>query len=657
MMTRSRSRVALCTLLVASAVSASARADDETEAATVRSRTAPPSQSVIGHAELERTGGTTLADALRPQADVDLLGGGTAGSIGRLSLRGAAPEETLLVVDGLRMSSRSSAATVGGLDPNLIPSALLDRVVIQRGPASALWGANAVAGVIEITTREPVAPYTLSGTLQYGAYLSGAEEDDPATAAPPIDDDDDDFEGGVQPYFGLRGQLLGAMRVQDRYAMVALTANTTRGWAPNTQTRLLDGTVKVGRAWGAGGSLYTWLRLFDSYTGAPSWGSLIAADAFDVDDRQARQGMQLAALARHTVGDRMTLEATASVSLARTTLYNPDADATSGTTLVESQQSGSEAQGRIAWTRESTGPLSALTAGVDFGRETLAAEGYGLPSATRVGVFARGQLRFGAVGVDLAARVDGDSMIGWVVSPRAAVRIGAADSVARAELSFGRGYRPPTFAERTWPTFRYSAASGGAIGERGNASVAPETAWGVDASVALGGGARRWQASLRAFGLQTDDMIRWAIDGDGYWTPSNTDVARSAGASLDATVRLTQRLSLVGSAFWQTTRDANGDELTGRLRSKATGRVIWYSREGLRAWAEALWFDRSGVDARGEPWQGVFVNARVGWQFPSGLGVFALGENLLDTRFESARGLPTPGRVAWLGLSIDVDED
>ncbi len=272
----------------------------------MRSRTAPPSQSVIGHAELERTGGTTLADALRPQADVDLLGGGTAGSIGRLSLRGAAPEETLLVIDGLRMSSRSSAATVAGLDPNLIPSALLDRVVIQRGPASALWGANAVAGVIEITTREPVAPYTLSGTLQYGAYLSGAD-DDAVTAAPPIDDDDDDFASGVQPYFGLRGQLLGAMRVQERYAMVALTANTTRGWAPNTQTRLLDGTVKVGRTWGAGGSLYTWLRLYDAYTGAPSWGSLIAADAFDVDDRQTRQGMQLAALARRSVGDRMTL--------------------------------------------------------------------------------------------------------------------------------------------------------------------------------------------------------------------------------------------------------------------------------------------------------------------------------------------------------------
>ncbi len=649
-------RAALVTLLSVGAMSSRALADDESEEATVRARTAPPSRTDVGHAELERTGGTTLADALRPQADVDLLGGGTAGSIGRLSLRGAAPEETLLIIDGLRMSARSSAATVAGLDPNLIPSALIDRVVIQRGPASALWGANAVAGVIELTTREPVSPYTLTGTLQYSAYLSGDDDDDPG-ATPPVVDDDGDFASGVQAYFGLRGQLLGAVRSHDRYAVASLTANTSRGWAPNTQTRLLDGTAKLGRAWGAGGALYTWLRLYDSYTGAPSWGSLLAADAFDADDRQARQGMQLAALARHAVGDRMTLEATASVALSRSTLYNPDADTTAGTTRVESQQSGSEMQGRIAFTRESNGPLAAVTAGVDFGRESLTAEGFGTPSATRIGAFARGQFRVRSVGIDIALRLDGDSVIGWVVSPRAALRFGAAESVARAEVSFGRGYRPPTFAERVWPVFRYATTSGSAIGERGNASVAPESAWGVDASVVLGGGERRWQATARAFGMQTSNLIRWAIDAEGYWTPTNAALTRSVGASIDATVRLTRRLSLVGSGFWQTTVDENGEEITGRLRSKATGRLVWYSREGLRAWAEALWFDRSGVDARGEAWRGVFVNARVGWQFHSGLGVFVLGENLLDTRFESARGLPTPGRVAWLGLSLDVDED
>ncbi len=634
-----------------------ARADDETEEATVRARSATPSTTVIGHAELERTGGTTLADALRPQPDIDLLGGGAAGTAGRLSLRGAAPEETLVILDGLRMSPRSSAATVAGVDPNLLPSALLDRVTLHRGPSSAWGGANAVAGVIELTTREPVAPRTLAGTLQYGMYLAG-EGDDDAPAPSPAVDDDDDLAEGVQPWFGLRGQLLGAVREGDRYALATLTANTTRAWAPGTQARLVDGTVKVGRSWGARGTGYVWLRLYDSYTGAPAWGSLLAADTFDADDRQARQGMQVAGVLRRSLGGRMTLEAAASVALARATLFNPDGDTSAGNSLAESRQSGSEIQGRLAWTREANGPLGAVQVGVDFGHETLDAQGFGRAGASRVGIFARDTLRFGpVVSLDLAARLDGDSLYGWIPSPRAALRLGAPDHLVRAEVSIGSAFRPPTFGERAWPVFRYAAASGGAVGERGNLTLRPERAWGVDASVVFGGGDRGWQAIARGFAMQTDGLIRWAIDSDGWWTPTNTDGVRTAGATVDGTVRVTQHLSLVASAFWQTTRDAHGDELTGRLRSKVTGRAVWFSRTGLRAWVEALWFDRSGVDARGEAWQGVFVNARVGWQFASGVGAFALLENALDTRFETARGLPTPGRIAWLGVSVDVDED
>ena len=635
-------------------------ADDESDEATVRARTQPPSVTVVGHAEMERTGGLSLADALRPQADVDLPGGGAAGFVGRLSLRGGAPEETLLVIDGMRMSSRATASTLAGADPNLVPLSLLQRVTIQRGPTSALWGANAVAGVVELTTREPTVPRSLTGSLLYGAYLS--PDDEPADMDMDMDMDMDrdgvePFEGGVNPFFGARGQVVAALRERERFFVAGLTAGYTRGWSTNTRAHLLDATVKGGRVFDGGGTAYVWLRAFDSYTGAPSWGSLLAADAFDADDRQARQGAQVMAVVRRVVETRTTLEAGASLSASRATLYNPDADSSSGTSAVESRQSTMEVQGRLAWTREGFGPLGSLTVGVDFGHESLATETFGAPSASRGAVFVRDARSFGPVTLDLAARLDGDSQYGWFVSPRVALRAGGADSVVHGELSGGRGFRPPTFAERVWPVFVYATPSGGAVGERGNPNVGVEQAWGVDGSLVAGGGARPWQVTGRGFGLFTDGLLRWAIDRDGYWTPTNIDGAWSAGGSLEGSVRVHPRVTLLGSGFWQTTRDGNGEEIVGRLRSKATARVVWFAREGLRAWAEALWFEREGTDARGEAWRGVFVNARVGWQFSSGLGVFALGENLLGTRFESARGLPTPGRVVWLGLALDVDED
>lgn len=630
-----------------------ARADDESEEAVIRARAASPSETVIGHAEIERTGAVTLADALRPQADVDIQGGGAAGGVGRLSLRGSAPEETLLVIDGLRVSPRSSAATVAGADPNLVPVSLLQRISLSRGPSSALWGANAVAGVIELTTREPVTPRAFTGTLQYSAYLSDQE-----SGIVPFDDDDEPFEEGLNPFFGLRGQFTTAFREGDQFFVGGVSGGYTRGWAPNTQSHLFDATLKAGRVLSGGGTAYFWMRAFDSYTGAPAWGSLLASDAFDADDRQARRGAALTGVLRRPLGARMRLEAGASASMTSTTLYNPDADMTAGTGAVEALQAATEVQGRVAWTHDALGPFGAVTVGADVGHESLDAEEFeNGTESVRGGVFVRERKSFGSAILDLAARVDADSLYGFFVSPRAALQVASHDHFTQAEVSVGRAFRPPTFSERAWPVFMYATPAGGAVGERGNPNVSVESAWGADAAVAFGGGARRWRTSLRVFGLYTQDLVRWALDQDRFWTPTNVDHAWSGGATLDGSLRVHPRVTLVGSAFWQTTRDPDGEEIPGRLRSKVTARAVWYARAGLRAWVEGLWFDRVGTDGRGEAWRGVFVNARVGWQFASGLGAFVLGENLLDTRFESVRGLPTPGRVVWVGLSLDVDED
>ena len=528
------------------------RADDETEEATVRARAAPTAATVVGHAEMERTGGVTLSDALRPQADVDLLGGGAGGATGRLSLRGSSPEETLIAIDGLRVSVRSSAALVAGVDPNLLPIALLQRVTIHRGPLSALWGPNAVAGVVELTTREPSTPRALSGTLQYAAYLS-EQEASVAPTTPPMDDDDD-LTGGRRPFYATRGQVMGAFRDRERFAVVGLSASYTGGWAPNTRSHLLDATVKVGRTYASGGAGYVLLRAYDAYSGVPPWGTLLGSDAFDADDRQARQGMQAAAVLRRGIGAHASIEAAVSLGVSRAALYNPDGDVTAGTSAAQSLQRATEVHGRIAWTRDAFGPIGAVTIGADFGYESMNADAFSPVGAARGSLFLRDQRPFGAFTLDLAARLDLDALYGVFVSPRAALRVSG--ELVRGEVSVGRAFRPPTFAERVWPVFVYSAPVHGAVGERGNLDARSERAWGADLSVAVGGGARPWLVTARGFGLYTEDFLRWALDGDGYWTPRNTGEVWSAGASLEASARVLPRLSLVGSAFWQTTRDA-----------------------------------------------------------------------------------------------------
>jgi outer membrane cobalamin receptor len=643
----------ICTVLGTVVVPTMGRADDEAEEAIVRAQRAPSSETVIGHAEIERTGGTTVADALRPSADVDLFGGGAGGSNGRLTLRGSSPEETLLVVDGLRMSSRSSAALVGGADPNIFPSVLLQNIMIVRGPTSALWGANAVSGYVHLTTREPTTPRLLSGTMQFSSYLSDQVGDASFVPRPGIDRD---FEYGPSPLMGARGSVVAALRDRERFAVVGLTGSYSRGWFPNTESQLLDATFKLGRTLTRGGTAYIWARAYEARTGAPSSSSLLESDTFDADDRQHRRGSQTAAVLRHVLTPRETLEATASVAIAHTRLFNPDADRSMGTSNTESLQRGSEMQARVAYVRRSMGSLGLFTLGADIGHEALATEEYET-SAMRGSLFVRDQRFLGVVALDFACRLDGDTQYGWQVSPRFALLVRPRSDAFRAEISVGRAYRPPTFSERLWPEFTY-ATSRLATGERGNDTLVSESAWGVDASVAVQGDMHQWQVNARAFGLRTESLIRWALDFQRFWTPTNvTGTVVSLGGSADASVRVMPSLTLLASAFWQTTRDDQGDEISGRLRSKITGRAVWFARNGVRAWAEALWFDRTGTNSVGTAWQGIFLNARVGWQSASGFGFFALGENLTDTRFESARGVPSPGRTLWVGVALDMDED
>jgi outer membrane receptor protein involved in Fe transport len=80
-----------------------------------------------------------------------------------LNLRGLGPVETLVLVDGRRFVP----STAGGLiDTNVIPSILVDRLEVVTGGASAAWGSDAVAGVVNISTKKHFEG--LSGDFQPG---------------------------------------------------------------------------------------------------------------------------------------------------------------------------------------------------------------------------------------------------------------------------------------------------------------------------------------------------------------------------------------------------------------------------------------------------------------------------------------------------------
>ncbi len=131
------------------------------------------SVDVITREEIERAGNRTLVELLASRPGVQVASNGGAGASSSVFIRGTNSSHTLLLIDGVRIGS----ATVGAPTLETIPLALIERVEILRGPSSALYGADALGGVIQVFTRRDtaaVAPRLHVGAGTWDTYTASA---------------------------------------------------------------------------------------------------------------------------------------------------------------------------------------------------------------------------------------------------------------------------------------------------------------------------------------------------------------------------------------------------------------------------------------------------------------------------------------------------
>ncbi|RZJ07387.1 MAG: TonB-dependent receptor [Rubrivivax sp.] len=106
--------------------------------------------TVITRADIERQAAASLGDLLRNNGCAEMVRNGGAASATFLYLRGAETRHTLVLVDGVRMDSQATS----GASWHGMPIAQIERVEVLKGPASAIYGSDAVGGVVQIFTRK-----------------------------------------------------------------------------------------------------------------------------------------------------------------------------------------------------------------------------------------------------------------------------------------------------------------------------------------------------------------------------------------------------------------------------------------------------------------------------------------------------------------------
>lgn len=122
--------------------------------------------TVITAEDIARSGQQSVADLLQTVGGLEISRNGGYGQLSSVFIRGANSNQTLVLIDGLRVSAATSGATTF----ENIPLALVDRIEIVPGPTSGLYGADAVGGVIQIFTKgaAPVPRFYASGGV--GTY-------------------------------------------------------------------------------------------------------------------------------------------------------------------------------------------------------------------------------------------------------------------------------------------------------------------------------------------------------------------------------------------------------------------------------------------------------------------------------------------------------
>ncbi len=130
----------------------------------------------ITREQIDLSGASGLTDILRDLPESTSLGineGATTAAVrgaSALDLRSLGPGNTLFLVDGRRQAPNgiSSGGTVF-VDPNRFPTAMIERVEVLKDGASAVYGADATAGVINLITRKKFSGAEIS--VRYGNYL------------------------------------------------------------------------------------------------------------------------------------------------------------------------------------------------------------------------------------------------------------------------------------------------------------------------------------------------------------------------------------------------------------------------------------------------------------------------------------------------------
>ena len=623
------------------------------------------SATVVTSGELRGHQVESFTDALRGMPGLTVSRSGGRGALTSMFPRGGESDYTLVMVDGIRLN-----AFGGGLDLSLLDIGNVERIEFVRGPQSALYGADAIGGVVQVVTRNggrPAGEALVEGGSQAtsravalasgttGAFTWGGSFERGAS----------DGYRGVAPASGEH-----VTNDDDWHRQIA----GTLGWHGR------QGTVIRGVA-----------RAFDHDRGFPGPYGSNPIGAFPGVDRVSRgrnhdrqAGVSAATPLGNVFGGRMLLRLSSGYGNLRSEYESPF-----GPSEFETRRLAIRGQVDLALT-----PSSSVSAGIEGHLERArstyitgatfqelpierSAIGYFGELRQQVGdrlAFTAGlrleHLRRDALEADpnpfaprpafpADAQVSANPRVGLVYTLQ---RTASGSTETRVHASAGTGIRPPDAFE---------------IAYTDNPQLKPERSRSIEAGVSHVARRLSTDIQITAFRNDYDDLIvavSRAFQDASQFRTDNISNARAQGVEVSAVWH--GRWGLTGRAgyTWLDTEILAVDDAAAAPPPFEVGdplvrRPAHQGSLGL-TYAQGRWAGFADLGARGhaldiEPNFGAFgglftlpgftvVNAGGSVRVHRAIDVFARGINLFDREYEEALGYPALGRSGMVGVRIAI---
>ena len=580
----------------------------------------PASVTIIDAKRIERLDEPLARALLRLVPSAAVSSSGPAGSLTDVRIRGSEANHSLLFIDGIRANDPAT-----GDQPrfDLLNADIVSRIEVVRGPQSALWGSEAIGGVVAVNGTPNPRGYAASAEAGSFGFHRAA---------------------GSAAVSSGRGSLAAAAGWQRATGIDSFDGRGDRDGYRNASGRI-RGTWRLGPAVELGTSAFAVLARseFDGFD------PLTFAHADTLDSSRNRLGAARIWAQFGEEAARWTGRIGASIlgSSNRNYLDEAQINRTSGTRRTLDAQVEHAIE---------TGPVAhRLIAAVDAERETFHARdtiygGFSNQERTRGHDSLTGEWRAEAKALsgDVAVRRDLFNRFKDATSLRAALltRVGGGFSVAG---SYAEGIAQPTFFD-LYGFFPSSFF--------GNPALRPESSRGFELSARYDRGAVR--AALTGYSQRLRDEIVTVFDPDtGLLSASNrSGISRRAGLEAELAWHFRDRLRLSGNyAYLHATQPSGTGQAAEVRRPKHSGSIALDGSAGRLTYGASLAFVGKQTDFRDRPpfdllrlrsyWLG---GARVAYAVSSRIELFARVANALDAHYQDVSGYRTEGRSVYAGI-------